>query len=242
MLRLRKSQQNALEYVDEANIKDYDEYKKDECKTRKQLDEQKMEEEEIHKVFKEVPIHVNFPSNLFSTIAKDGYYRNQFETKNSRGTYNPSCRNSWESRLFNKSYLGSTGFVKPKYGNLQVNHKNKRKLNRRVTQYGYSYLILKNKIKKRTTFTIGDSSGWHVKPISFKHSHLIRRYLHKEDISYFIKNKRFDSERLLEAQIHGSIKLDRDVEAIYLPEDWFLANIKHVKKLRKKGVKVRSYK
>ena len=60
--------------------------------------------------------------SLARTLADDGFYRNQFETRTSGGALNTKVRKGWESALFGKCYDGADVEARDrvKYGCLSV--------------------------------------------------------------------------------------------------------------------------
>ena len=143
----------------------------------------------------------------------------------------------WENKLFNHKYnygdYANKAFERPKYGNVPLKSCY---FNKGYATYGSCYLILKHDVKWRTTLTFGDSSHPYTNhAYNFDNSHLILSHydnINKPNIySYEWVN-------LLEAQIHGPIELDKDVESINIPSD-VIANV-HIRngidKFKKKGI------
>ena len=85
----------------------------------------------------------------------DGLYRTQFETGTSGGSTNLVRRRGWERRMFGDVY-DNKDTERPVYGNLNlVPH---RSGDRSARQYGGSYMVLKEPVRKRCTITSRDSS------------------------------------------------------------------------------------
>ena len=161
----------------------------------------------------EAPIIIHIPLEADGRIDKllnDTHFRNQFETKISRGTLDFSkggSRASWESRLFNKEYDDALPFQRPKYGCLNIVNdpagmdgpifhlkknisKKKKKKHTFIlplspgiecaTCYGESYLILKG-CRLRTTFADRDSSCENTVVASCEyHAHVLAMYADEE--------------------------------------------------------------
>ena len=78
----------------------------------------------------------------------DGRYRTQFETGTSGGSKNLVRRRGWERRMFGDVY-DNKDTERPVYGNLNlVPH---RSGDRSARQYGGSYMVLKEPVRKRCT-------------------------------------------------------------------------------------------
>lgn len=188
--------------------------------------------------FIESPIAINFDIKHLPKIAIDTHYRNQFETKTSGGWNSNPDRIVWESGLFSNAYGSSkdNGFDRPKYGNLMIYEHGYNMCN----GYGQLYFILKDNVKKRTTFTLGDSGNNKFSSnnvYSFKHAITSYEMMTGDDDP---AQKLYQYE-YIELQIHGPIRLDEDVESLYLPECFKKSESKYVDKLIKKGIKIHYY-
>lgn len=184
------------------------------------------------------PLVINFSTKHLPKIAKDSHYRNQFETGHSSGYYHKQTRAEWESNLFSDTYGKSTknGFDRPKYGNLMIGRSPQ-------FSYGEAYFILKDNVKDRTTFTLGDSgnekfSSDHV--YSFKYA--LSSYEKMHDTIDPVET--LTCYGYIEIQIHGPIRLDKDVETLYLPKRPNSSgkyDIKDVNKLKSRGINIKYY-
>jgi hypothetical protein len=171
-------------------------------------------------------MHVNLA--YFDKFLNDEYYRNTFET-NVKGEAYLAGRKVWETNMFHKIYDNVEPFDRIKYGVLNL-------LNSPTglascTSYGDSFFIFKKDVKKRTTFTIGDSSLQQFDMGSFDHPDGLLlllpdtefcdliRVATKKDITELINLKQVKHfNPYIEAQIHGSVKFDRDIESIVVPK------------------------
>jgi hypothetical protein len=144
--------------------------------------------------------------HILDSLAESGVYKSQFETNTSNGglTAHPGGdRWRWESRIFDGAYDNTEPSERPKYG----------ALNYRKSKYGGSprfgsaFLRLKAGVLDRATFCYPDSV---FEPEAFgtaKHMGLIE-LAQAEYVDYL--------DDYIEAQIHGELRLDRDVEALVL--------------------------
>jgi hypothetical protein len=181
-------------------------------------------ENELNKLdtlFDNMIIAVNFPNRVITKLAKDTHYRNQFETKTSKGTYDPTKRRTWEKYLFYNQYDDKPDFDRPKYGNLQIGND---KSDRRIQNtYGECHLVLKKSVMDRCTFTYGDSAlNYDDKYVHlFKYAYEIYQYITKTAFISLVKTGHANlSIRYIEIQIHGEIKLDRDILKIVAPTNY----------------------
>lgn len=164
----------------------------------------------IKKIFEKSPLHINFKSFNLEGIASDTHYRNRFEVNTSNGSTCYSNRISWENSLFEGKYDFAKKHERVKYGNLnekQTIH------NPSADVYGNIIIKLKKNIKKRTTFCLGDSCSYH-KCYTFDLPEAILNSIQGKRI---IKDKQFKGN-YIETQIHGDIKLNRDVSLIIAPK------------------------
>jgi hypothetical protein len=165
-------------------------------------------------------IHINL-NDTMRFIVKDTHYRNQFETRTSKGTLSSSSRTSWEDRMFNKFYHDASGPERVKYGVLNVtNDPNGVKA---CYGYGNSYLLVKNDtMRLRTTFASCDTSSQTVKLASCEHyAHVLMEYTDEElraVVDVALGKKLFAKSDVIghykEVQYHGEVIFARDIEAL----------------------------
>jgi len=145
------------------------------------------------------PVTVNFHPDrrladgrdVIDGLLAQGVYRNQFETGISNGALGKE-RLAWEHELFGGAYDGAPPHERPKYGALNVTHD---ELGAAPT-FGSCHLRLRPHVLERATFLPGDS-------------HRNRTGLRTKET--------FDlTGDAIEVQIHGSIELGRDAEALVI--------------------------
>eukprot|EP00759_Apiculatamorpha_spiralis_P006790 PhF_6_TR1404/c0_g1_i1/m.2439 len=169
-------------------------------------------------------IHVKFDQDgRIDKMLKDPWYRNQFETKSSNGSYdsNHSQRIAWEDRLFNNIYHDATPFQRPKYGCLNI-VKDPKGI-KSAYHYGDSYFILK-KVRLRCSFTDQDSSASNCELSSCEYyNHVLLRYNDQELRSVIRVANGLDSsapsdciQQYKEIQFHGSLPMAEVIQEIVL--------------------------
>jgi len=137
-------------------------------------------------------------------------------------------RKAWEQRMFGDIYdkplLDSE---RPKYGNLNITYDPSG--TKGASHYGNSFLILSRSVRHRVTITNGDSSRkdsvvgtlsscCHVlHPLPDPVLKWLLAFVCRGD---FKSGSSQDLEKLryVEAQIHGTLRLDRDVEAVFVSD------------------------
>ena len=164
----------------------------------------------------------------------DGRYKTLFETGTGGGCENLDARRSWERRMFGDAYDGHDK-ERPKYGN--VNFLAHIQGDMQAVQYGGSYMLLKQDIRKRCTITSCDSSFSGARLGTLQHcAHVL---LHKIEscpirnrcdlvevlvqltnatdpaamsaIGSKIKSLRAAGLDYIELQIHGEVLFEKDV-------------------------------
>jgi hypothetical protein len=168
---------------------------------------------------REVRVTVNFypeiavaGSTVLAAMAREGLYRNQFESGVTAG--DPSARPGggrwlWESQIFGGAYDQAPCDQRPKYGALNFRHRT----TGGAPRFGAVHLRLKRESLFRTTFCYPDSA---FRPADFgvaARSNLT----HKARAAAAIP-RRIDEDYIdyIEAHVHGDLLLSRDVEAIVL--------------------------
>ncbi|REK88449.1 DUF3626 domain-containing protein [Streptomyces inhibens] len=139
-------------------------------------------------------------------MAADGFYRSQFVTGTSNGGLTAHAggdRWRWESRIFGGAYDHASADERPVYGALNFRPEPVGG----APRFGSSYFRLAAETLARATFCYPDSS---TEPSAFgvaAHFSLIE----------LAEAEGLDSlDGHIEAQIHGPVRLDRDVEALVL--------------------------
>jgi hypothetical protein len=175
------------------------------------------------KYLKEIQILIHFDViRDLALILKDGYYRNQFETGKSNGALSRTDRIAWEKNLFKGIYDKSTDTEKVKYGCLNLLSQKTGVL--RAYRYGNSYFVLKDHVKPRTTFVVGDSSTQQMHLATFKYSSIILNLVDDALLKQIIYVSNKINEKIkplypynyIEAQIHGPLNIFTDIEKIVL--------------------------
>ncbi|KAJ9448377.1 hypothetical protein DIPPA_55829 [Diplonema papillatum] len=173
----------------------------------------------------EAPIIIHIPleaDHRMEKLLADTHFRNQFETKISRGTLDFSATGSragWEKRIFLGNYDEATGFQRPKYGCLNI--VNDPRGISSATCYGNSYLILK-KCRLRTTFANCDSSSSSAEIASCEfHAHVLAKYSDAELRAVLeVANRKqlwLNSNvisQYKEVQIHGELRLAENIDLV----------------------------
>jgi hypothetical protein len=144
---------------------------------------------------------------VLEAMGRDGRYRSQFETGTSNGgltAYPGGGRWSWESRIFGAAYDDAPAAERPTYGSLNF----RRRTAGGSPRFGSSHLRLRPDTLTRTTFCYPDS---YTEPDHFGVAAAMS----------LIKLAQADDpddllDDYIEAQVHGPVRLDRDVEAVVL--------------------------
>lgn len=152
------------------------------------------------------PDRVFAGQQLIEHLAGDGVYRSQFETFTSNGglTAHPGGdRWLWEHRIFGAAYDQAPVGARPKYGSL--NHR--RRSAGGSIRFGSAHLRLHEHTLHRSTFCYPDSV---FNPTAFGTAD------HMGLIPLADADDRDLLDDYIEAHLHGSLLLERDVEAVVL--------------------------
>jgi len=144
---------------------------------------------------------------ILERMARDGVYRSQFETRTSNGglTAHPGGdRWRWESRIFAGAYDDGPAAARPKYGSLNF----RRRLAGGSPRFGSAYLRLAGHTLARTTFCYPDSV--------FEPRHFGVASKLSALIALAEADGKDPLDDYIEAQVHGVVDLNRDVEALVL--------------------------
>lgn len=149
--------------------------------------------------------------SVLESLVRDGVYRSQFETGTSNGelaAYPGGLRWQWESRMFGGAYDNVPNSGRPVYGSLNFRHRR----NGGSPLFGSAFLRLREEVLDRATFCYPDSSG---PPCYAECEHFgtaeragLIAFAAADEVDYLID--------YVEAQVHGGVQLDRDVEAVVL--------------------------
>lgn len=164
------------------------------------------------------PITINFKMEILGkALGEDIKYKSTFEVNNIKEY---SYRQPWEDKLFNRIYDKDTEpFERVKYGALNIlNHPGGLDI---CKCYGDSFIVLKNHIKQRATFTLGDSSKMEIHLCMADNFCNILLYLDdinllNDVIAVATGQNKFGNYlgEYIECQIHGNILYHRDVEKL----------------------------
>ena len=145
---------------------------------------------------------------VIESMAADGVYRNQFVTGVSNGLLAPhpdSPRRRWEDRLFGDRYVAASPSERPVYGSWS----------RAADPYGGSprfgsaHFRLRPSVTARATYCFPDST---FEPDAFGGPDRLEDLCRRADGAGLGE----PLDDYVEAQVHGGVVLDRDVEALVL--------------------------
>ncbi|MER7465880.1 DUF3626 domain-containing protein [Streptomyces sp. NPDC097981] len=143
---------------------------------------------------------------VLEALAQDAVYLSQFVTGTSNGglTAHPGGdRWRWESRIFNGAYDDAAARERPVYGALNL----RRKPVGAAPRFGSAHFRLTAGALTRTTFCYPDSF---LEPSDFG----VAERMGLVDLALADRQDALDD--YIEAQVHGPVRLDRDVEALVL--------------------------
>lgn len=175
---------------------------------------------------------IQLPTETLDKVLDDGRYKTQFETDSSMGELWPQGRAQAESKLFdypansqeNPADRPIYGFIAGKDSDCYP----------RVTQsYGDATIILKDEVKERTTFVVGDSldvsrrgdvpsaipmpvnaPSHEACPLEYMSEDFPHQWAVK-DASYINKNEGAGACAYIETQVHGGVKLSDIKEIVF---------------------------
>jgi hypothetical protein len=175
---------------------------------------------------------------IVDSLIESGEYKNQYQTKISSGSLTAEIggkRDFWENKLFNNIY-GTNINERPKYGSLSLTSTS----DGASPRFGSCFLVTNPKLKRRSTFTYGDSYLLPNEIGTANHLILIYSKLYEDifirnsalgfqynSLVDFIKNttqllklgeltdkNTHNLDFYIEAQIHGIIDLKNDVTTL----------------------------
>lgn len=157
-------------------------------------------------------VRIRINNGYFMETLRDGRFENQFSAGTSGGYYGPKVRSTAEARLFGIPDDVTNPDTHPVYGYLaegvETGYSSAR-------QYGDIVVHLRDDVRRRTTFTIGDSLGLEYLPspvedidwaslVYDRRTAMGARKIQEAGIPY------------VEAQIHGGVSLD-DIRLVEVP-------------------------
>ncbi len=153
-------------------------------------------------------VTLNFHPSLpvLRKLVEDGCFHSQFVTGTSNGglTAHPGGdRWRWESRIFGGAYDHAPADERPVYGALNF----RRKSVGAAPRFGSAHFRLTEDVLARTTFCYPDS---HFEPSAFGVASRMALIAMAE------ADDRDALDDYIEAQVHGPVRLDRDVAALVL--------------------------
>lgn len=168
---------------------------------------------ETQSLMESAPIAIQFPmqKTQLDSWMKEGRLKNLFETGTGKGFTDQRLRRSMEANVLNMpDYL--EGGSRPVYGALHVNKARNATgwQDGAAPSYGDAWLELKPEVKRRSTYTNGDSFN--------AESVIPEEYVNSFGDMGSLENS------YIEAQIHGGVHLNRDVQAIHVPESAVQSN------------------
>jgi hypothetical protein len=144
---------------------------------------------------------------ILLVLARDGIYRSQFETGTSNGgltAHEGGDRWRWESAMFGGAYDGAAPQERPKYGALDLRGRS----TGAAPRFGSAHLRLKPHVAARCTFCYPDSV------FGPRHFGIVDRMGRVVEASRQAMDDPLD--QYIEAHVHGTIDLARDVDALVL--------------------------
>lgn len=179
-----------------------------------------------------VRITINiYIKTILQHMLNDKYIKNGYETGrflNVLFDVKSNSRSQWESNLFNKEYDNAEGYERVKYGALNI--LNEPNGISQCKYYGDSFFVLKNDLKNRISFVCGDSASQMLHICTFKYCEqllihptnehfnaIVNRnssVINKRDLSDLTNLTDLTDARFpyIEAQIHGPVRLNSDIE------------------------------
>ena len=152
-------------------------------------------------------VTLNFqPERVVAALAREGRYRSQFETGTSNGglTAHPGGdRWRWESRIFGGAYDDTAPAMRPVYGSLNLQHRDVGASPR----FGSAHLRLTEAALRRSTFCFPDSV---FEPTAFGVAGRMGA------VTAALTPLQDALDDYVEAQVHGPVRIDGDVEALVL--------------------------
>ncbi|NNU27097.1 DUF3626 domain-containing protein [Isoptericola sediminis] len=145
--------------------------------------------------------------SVLETVAREGVYRSQFETRTSNGgltAFPGGDRWRWESRIFGGVYDDAPPAARPRYGALLLDGDPYGA----APRFGSSYLRLGPGVLERTTLCYPDSAHT---PDDFGTRD-------RSGLTAMLRShpRRDPLDRYVEAHVHGEVRVDRDLEAVVL--------------------------
>ncbi len=163
-------------------------------------------------------IHVRVYDSALRGILSAGKFKNQYEIGKSEGMYNPESRLEAESQLLGVSTKPPPpNNVRPLYGYLHPKGKIGDE-GESVNHYGNIRVTLKDSVKERATFTVGDSFGSGARPSPIHDPGMESYSIYGTSRNVVMgKTVKESSVQYVESQVHGGLTVE-DIESVTLKE------------------------
>jgi SPP1 gp7 family putative phage head morphogenesis protein len=168
-------------------------------------------------------------------ILKDGEFKNQYTTLTSGGTYNPDWRKVVENNLFNIP-INAISRNRPIYGYISNKFVENGSRGFELQKYGNIKVVLKDFVKDRCYFTMGDSMNNSSRIIPSKLKDIQRYSIRPEELAFNKWKNLGEFRGYPEIQIFGGVKLS-DIKYIELPKE--LKGSEIAKSISDNGIKIR---
>ena len=168
-------------------------------------------------------------------ILRDGEFKNQYTTLTSGGTYNPDWRKVVENNLFNIP-INAISRNRPIYGYISNKFVENGSRGFELQKYGNIKVVLKDSVKDRCYFTMGDSMNNSSRVIPSKLVDIQKYSIRPEELAFNKWKNLGEFRGYPEIQIFGGVKLS-DIKYIELPKE--LKGSKIAKSISDNGIKIR---
>ena len=168
-------------------------------------------------------------------ILKDGEFKNQYTTLTSGGTYNPDWRKVVENNLFNIP-INAISRNRPIYGYISNKFVENGSRGFELQKYGNIKVVLKDSVKDRCYFTMGDSMNNSSRIIPSKLVDIQKYSIRPEELAFNKWKNLGEFRGYPEIQIFGGVKLS-DIKYIELPKE--LKGSEIAKSISDNGIKIR---
>ena len=219
-----KIQEDEYNNIHSVNDKYTDEYMDEQFEKVKEL---------VNDEANELVIRVKEAS--MQNILKDGEFKNQYTTLTSGGTYNPDWRKVVENNLFNIP-INAISRNRPIYGYISNKFVENGRRSFELQKYGNIKVVLKDSIKDRCYFTMGDSMNNSARIIPSKLVDIQKYSIRPEELAFNKWKNLGEFRGYPEIQIFGGVKLS-DIKYIKLPKE--LKGSEIAKSISDNGIKIR---
>lgn len=210
-------------------------------------------------IVKKSKVFVNIEAEDFRHVLEDKRFKNQFETMDSNGLYNPKKRKAFEEWALGVS-PNTPAKYRPIYGWWATSDKMASETKENVSYYGDIIVEFKPSIKKRTTYASYDTLGLMPRKTSIWGADITGRYsLSRRTAEYLVENRMdkahwfkpteysaFKNYGYAETQIRGGAGL-HEVSKVFIPsakgltEYWGAIYDEMARRAKATGLKVVRY-